>query len=122
MLKFLTSLFKPEAVKPAPATSDTSMLFAVEEIAPFLTRLANNPRFGLPGGLPAEAAAALPELAEQQKRRWRIDGAFDRAPAEFVVEVMMERGGEADVTFFAPQTAVEEINRELAAFDAATER
>ncbi|UWQ84039.1 hypothetical protein [Leisingera caerulea] len=122
MLKFLTSLFKPEAVKPAPATSDTSMLFGVDEIAPFLTRLANNRRFGLPGGLAAEAAAALPELGEQQKRRWRIDGGFDGAPAHFEIEVMMERGGEADVTFFAPQPAVEEINRELAAFDTAAER
>lgn len=122
MLKFLTSLFKPEAVKPAPATSDTSMLFAVEEIAPFLTRLANNSRFGLPGGLAAEIAAALPELAERQNRRWRIDGDFDGTPAHFEIEVMMERGGEADVTFLAPQDAIEEINRELAAFDAAAER
>ena len=122
MLKFLTSLFKPEAVKPAPATSDTSMLFAVEEISPFLTRLANNSRFGLPGGLAAEIAAALPELAERQNRRWRIDGDFDGTPAHFEIEVMMERGGEADVTFLAPQNAIEEINRELAAFDAAAER
>ncbi|UWQ37882.1 hypothetical protein K3552_02405 [Leisingera aquaemixtae] len=122
MLKFLTSLFKPEPVKPAPATSDTSMLFAVEEIVPFLTRLANNPRFGLPGGLAASVAAGLPDLAEQQSRRWRIDGGFDTLPAHFEIEVMMERGGEADVTFSAPQPAVEEINRELAAFDAAAER
>ncbi|MFW8594254.1 hypothetical protein [Cribrihabitans neustonicus] len=122
MLRFLLDLFKPEAVQPAQATSDTSMLFAGEEIGPFLTRLANNPRFGLPGDLAASVAGALPELAEQESRRWRIDGAFDGAPAEFGIEVMMESGGEADVVFFAPQAAVDEINKELAVFDAASER
>ncbi|MFW8633695.1 hypothetical protein [Cribrihabitans pelagius] len=122
MLRFLLDLFKPEAVKPASASSDTSMLFATEEIGPFLTRLANNPRFGLPEGLAEAVAAVLPGLGSQESRRWRIDGAFGGAPAHFEIEVMMEGGGEADVTFFAPQPAVEEINKELAVFDAATER
>ncbi len=122
MLKVLTSLFKPEAVKPAAATSETSMLFAVVEIAPFLTRLANNPRFGLPEGLAEEIATALPHLDLHHRRRWQIEGAFDGAPAEFGIEVVMESGGEADVTFFTPQFAIEELNRELGAFDAASER
>ena len=119
MLKFLTSLFKPEAVQPAPATSETAMLFAVAEIGPFLIRLANNPHFGLPEGLGDEIATALPHLDLHQTRSWRIDGAFDDAPVQFGIQITLESGGEADVTFLAPRHAIEELNRELAAFDTA---
>ncbi|WP_264211227.1 hypothetical protein [Leisingera thetidis] len=121
MLKFLTSLFKPEAAKPPPITSETSAGFAAGEVAPFLTRLANNPRFGLPADFTAAIADALPGMDVDNTRRWQIDGAFDGARVQIDVVVRMDSRDAPDLAFFSTRAAVEEIDRELSAFDAATE-
>ena len=80
MLKFLTDLFKPEAAKAQPITSETSMSFDSIEVGPFLTRLANNPRFGLPAGFSASVSEAVPGMLPDETRRWKVDGGFDRTP------------------------------------------
>ncbi|KIC12569.1 hypothetical protein RA19_01440 [Leisingera sp. ANG-M1] len=121
MLKFLTDLFKPEAPKAQPITSETSMSFASIEVGPFLTRLANNPRFGLPANFAASIADEVPGLARDATRRWKADGGFDGAPVELVIEVFMNGTDAPDLTFFSSQAAIEEIERELTAFAEAME-
>lgn len=121
MLSFLTDLFKPEAAKPAPITSETSMNFDLEEVAPFLVRLANNPLFGLPEALAAQVAADLSALPVDQTRRWQVEGQFGGKPALLEIEAFMDDINSPDMTFFSSAAMVEEIDRELIAFDAARE-
>ncbi|MEQ9694686.1 hypothetical protein [Shimia sp. SDUM112013] len=121
MLKFLTDLFKPEEPKAPPITSETSMGFEAVEVAPFLTRLANNPRFGLPAGFAGLIADALPEIAVDETRRWKIDGGFDGALNAFEIEVFMDAKDAPMITFYGTAAAIAEIDRELIAFDEAME-
>ena len=121
MLKFLTDLFKPDTPKAPPITSETSASFGAGEVAPFLIRLANNPRFGLPSDFTGAIADALPGMAMEETRRWQIDGAFDGARLQINIEVFMDDAGAPELRFFSTQAAIAEIDRELAAFDAAME-
>ncbi|KIC20245.1 hypothetical protein [Leisingera sp. ANG-Vp] len=121
MLKFLTDLFKPEAPKAQPITSETSMSFASIEVAPFLTQLTNNPRFGLPANFAASIADGIPSMALDETLRWKIEGGFDGALVELEIEVFMNGTDAPDLTFFSSQAAIEEIERELTIFAAAME-
>ncbi|MCP9482733.1 hypothetical protein NNA36_12250 [Shimia sp. CNT1-13L.2] len=120
MLTFLTDLFKPQAPKAPPITSETSMNFDAPEVAPFLTRLANNPRFGLPADLAEQIASDLSGMELGQTRRWKVEGDFDGAPVMIEIEAFMDDIDAPDLTFFGPDATVAEIDRELIAFDEAT--
>jgi hypothetical protein len=117
VLKFIASLFKPEAPKAPPVTSECSSNFDADDVAPFLIRLANNPRFGLPEDFTASIADALPQMALDETRRWQIDGAFDGTRVQLDIEVFMDDIGAPDLTFFSTQAVIVEIDRELDAFD-----
>ncbi|AHD02835.1 hypothetical protein [Leisingera methylohalidivorans] len=121
MLKFLTDLFKPETPKAPPVTSETSAGFATGEVAPFLTRLSNNPRFGLPAEFTAAIADALPGMNMDDTRRWQIDGAFDGARVQIDIEVCMDSMDAPGLSFFSTRAAIDEIDKELAAFSKASE-
>ncbi|WP_323775903.1 hypothetical protein [Leisingera sp.] len=121
MLKFLTDLFKPETPKAPPVTSETSAGFGAGEAAPFLTRLANNPRFGLPAEFTAAIADTLPGLDMDETRRWQIDGAFDGARVQIDIEVCVDSMGAPGLAFFSTRAAIDEIDKELAAFAEASE-
>ena len=121
MLRFLTDLFKPEAAKPAPSTSETSMNFDLAEVPPFLTGLANNPRFGLPEALVTQIADNLSDLPVDQSSRWQIEGSFDGKPALIEIQAFMDDFDAPDLAFFGSAEVVAEIDRELIAFDQARE-
>lgn len=116
MLNFLTDLFKPQAAKAPPTTSETSMSFDTGSVKPFLTGLMNNPRFGLPADLPTAIAQALPGIPVEEKRRWQIDGDFDGAKVLIDIEVFMDGVDAPDLSFFSTQPVIDEIERELTAF------
>ena len=120
MFKFVTDLFKPSAPKPpAPITSETSMNFDLEEVAPFLTQLGNNPRFVLPTGVAQEIVKGLADLEVEQTRRWKLTGDFDNQPVFLEIEAFMDDIASPDLSFFCTQSAVAEIEQELEAFAAA---
>lgn len=121
MLTFLTNLFKPQAPKIEPVTSETAMSFANIEVGPFLTRLANNPRFGLPANFAASVADALPGMAQDDSRRWTVDGGFDDTAIVLEIEVFMNGDETPDLTFFSSGAAIAEIERELTIFADAME-
>lgn len=121
MLTFLTNLFKPQAPKIEPVTSETAMSFANIEVGPFLTRLANNPRFGLPANFAASVADALPDMAQDDSRRWTVDGGFDDTAIVLEIEVFMNGDETPDLTFFSSGAAIAEIERELTLFADAME-
>ncbi|UWQ33410.1 hypothetical protein K3555_02500 [Leisingera sp. M527] len=121
MLKFLTDLFKPEASKPPPITSEASMNFDARSVGPFLTRLANNPRFGLPADFTASVVGAIQDMALNETRRWRIDGAFDGSRVQIEIEVFIDEAEAPDLAFFSTGAAIDEIGKELAAFAEASE-
>ncbi|MBO9448743.1 hypothetical protein J7426_00630 [Tropicibacter sp. R16_0] len=116
MLSFLTDLFKPQAAKAPPITSETSMNFDAGSVEPFLIGLLNNPRFGLPTDLPATIAQALPGIPIDGKQRWQIDGDFDGAKVQINIEVFMDDIDAPDLYFFSTQPVIAEIERELTAF------
>lgn len=119
-MKFVTNLFKPaEAKPPAPATSETSMNFDLQEVAPFLTQLGNNPRFTFPSALAEEIALGLQGMGVDETRRWKLTCDFDRQPILMEIAAFMDDIDAPDLTFFGTLEAVAEIDTELAAFDAA---
>ena len=120
MFKFVTDLFKPSAPKPpAPITSETSMNFDLEEVAPFLTQLGNNPRFVLPTRVAQEIVNGLADLEVEQTRRWKLTGDFDNQPVFLEIEAFMDDVNAPDLSFFSTLEAVQEIEQELEAFAAA---
>ncbi|MGR3712768.1 MAG: hypothetical protein ACU0A6_06585 [Shimia sp.] len=121
MFKFVADLFKPTEPKAPPITSETGMNFKAIEVAPFLTRLMNNARFGLPQNTAGMIADALPKIAVDETRRWTIEGAFDSATAALEIEVFMDDVDAPDLTFHSTEAVIAEIDRELLAFDAAQE-
>lgn len=121
MLKFVTDLFKPSAPKPpAPITSDTSMNFDLEEVAPFLTRLGNHPRFTFPTDFAAEISRAIGDLPVDATKRWSVTCGFDDADITLQIEAFMDDVDAPDLAFFSTQSAITEIERELEAFAEAT--
>ncbi|MBO9475357.1 hypothetical protein J7413_17550 [Shimia sp. R10_1] len=119
-MKFVTNLFKPaEAKPPAPATSETSMNFDLQEVAPFLTQLGNNARFTFPAALAEEIAHGLQGMAVDETRRWKLTCDFDRQPILMEIEAFMDDIDAPDLTFFGTLDAVAEIQQELEAFAAA---
>lgn len=120
MLKFVTDLFKPSAPKPvAPMTSDTSMTFTVTEVSPFLTQLDNNPRFIFPTGFAHKIVSGIKTLTTDDRRRWTLTCDLDRQPIVLEIDTLMEDAETVELTFFSTQAAVAEIDKDLAAFDAA---
>lgn len=117
MLKFLTDLFKPEAPKAPPITSETSMNFDMTEVGPFLTRLSNNPRFGLPVGFAGQIADEMAGLSVDDTKRWKVEGGFDGNMIQIEIEAFMDDNDAPDLTFFGPEPVIAEIDRELISFD-----
>lgn len=122
MLSFLTDLFKPQAAKAPPITSETSMNFDAQDVQPFLIGLTNNPRFGLPPELPSLVFEALPGIAVDSRRRWKIDADFDGSRVTIEIEAFMDDVDAPDLYFFSSQPVIEEIERELNAFAELMER
>lgn len=120
MLKFVTDLFKPSAPKLPPITSEASMNFDAEEVAPFLTQLTNNPRFTFPANLAAEIGGSLPNIEVDDTKRWSITCGFDGGDIAMEIEVFMDDIDAPDLYFFSTQDAVSELDRELVAFSEAT--
>jgi len=117
MFQFMKDLLKPVAPKPLPPmTSQTSMNFASDEVAPFLTQLANNPRLDFPADLAKEVRRNLACMAVEDTRRWRVTGAFDDQPIQMEIEAFMDDVDAVDLAFHSAQIVVTEIERELAAF------
>ncbi|MGR3637626.1 MAG: hypothetical protein ACU0BK_17100 [Shimia sp.] len=121
MLKFVADLFKPTDPKAPPITSETGMTFDAIEVAPFLTRLMNNPRFGLPINTAGMIADQLSDIALDDTRRWTIEGAFDGDMTTIDIEAFMDAPNAPEMTFYGTETVVAEIDRELIAFDEAQE-
>lgn len=117
MLKFLTDLFKPEAPKAPAITSETSMNFDMTEVGPFLTRLSNNPRFGLPVGFAGQIADEMAGLSVDDTKRWKVEGGFDGNMIQIEIEAFMDDIDAPDLTFFGPEPVIAEIDRELISFD-----
>ena len=113
VLHFLTDLFKPKPAKAAPITSETSMNFDLAEIAPFLTRMEESPRFTLPQEFAATLADAMSALEVDQTRRWRIDGDFDGEPILLEIEAFMDDRDAPDLGFFSSAPVIAEIDRML---------
>lgn len=122
MLSFLTDLFKPQAAKAPPITSETSMNFDAQDVQPFLLGLTNNPRFGLPPELPSLVSEALPDIAVESRRRWQIDADFDGSRVTIEIEAFMDDIDAPDLYFFSSQPVITEIERELNAFAELMER
>ncbi|TCL08707.1 hypothetical protein BXY66_0745 [Shimia isoporae] len=119
MLKFVTDLFKPSAPKPPPPiTSTTSMNFDAVEVAPFLTRLTNHPRFELPADVATAIGDGLSDIPVEDTRRWKITCGFDGEDIAMEIEVFMDDVDAPDLYFFSTQAAITEIERELEAFAA----
>ncbi len=117
MFQLMKDLFKPAAPKPLPPmTSQTSMNFASDEVAPFLTQLANNPRLDFPADLAKEVRGNLACMAVEDTRRWRVTGAIDDQPIQMEIEAFMDDVDAPDLYFFSTQAAISEIERELEAF------
>jgi len=121
VLNFLTDLFKPKAPKAPMITSEANMSFGPEDIRPFLTRLLNNPRFGLPPELPNFVSDAMADIPEGGKQRWRIDGDFDGKWVQIEIEMAMDDPELPELWFFSTHGVIVEINAELTAFDAQLE-
>lgn len=117
MLQFLTSLFKPKPAVAPPITAETSMNFDAAEVGPFLISLAENPRFALPRDFASQITNALPELAVDDIRRWRIDGDFDAAPLRLEIEVFMDDINAPDIAFFSAPNVIGEIETEMKRLD-----
>ena len=117
MLDFLTSLFKPKPAEAPPITSETSMNFYGEEVGPFLNRLADNPRFALPRDVAAAITEALPELALDETRRWRIDGDFDGAAMRLEIQIFMDDINAPDLSFHSSAEVIAEIDKALKLLD-----
>jgi hypothetical protein len=117
MFQLMKDLFTPAAPKPLPPmTSQTSMNFASDEVAPFLTQLANNPRLDFPADLAKEVRRNLACMAVEDTRRWRVTGAIDDQPIQMEIEAFMDDVDAPDLYFFSTQAAISEIERELEAF------
>ncbi|SMP33135.1 hypothetical protein [Shimia sagamensis] len=117
MLKFVTELFKPNAPKaPPPITSETSMNFDAEEVAPFLTQLANNRRFAFPEDIAKAIGGAVSDIPVEDTKRWKITADFDGHPVRVEIEAFMDDVDAPDLYFFSTQAAISEIERELEAF------
>ncbi|OIQ35404.1 MAG: hypothetical protein BM559_02580 [Roseobacter sp. MedPE-SWchi] len=117
MLHFLISLFKPKPAEAPPISSETSMNFDGAEVAPFLNRLAENPRFTLPRGFAAAITQALPDLAIDETRRWRIDGDFDGGAMRLEIQIFMDDIDAPDISFFSSAEVVAEIDKALRQLD-----
>ncbi len=117
MLQFLTSLFKPKPAEDPPITSDTSMNFDGEEVGPFLNRLADNPRFALPRDFATAITDALPDLALDETRRWRIDGDFDGVAMRLEIQIFMDDINAPDLSFHSSAEVVAEIDQALKQLD-----
>ena len=117
MLQFLTSLFKPKPAVAPPITSETSMNFDQSEVGPFLIRLAENPRFTLPGDFTSEITEAIPKLTVENTRRWRIDGDFDGAAMRMEIEVFMDDIDAPYLYFFSAPGVIAEIEKEMKLLD-----
>lgn len=121
MFKMLKALFRPAEPNPAPPmTSETMMGFQNDEVAPFLTRLANNPRFDMPAELDTSLTAGIAGLDVGESRRWSIDGRFDGQFETFAIEAAIETPDQLELTFYGAQAAIMEIEQELTLFDEAT--
>lgn len=117
MLQFMKDLFKPAAPKPLPPmTSQTSMTFASDEVAPFLTQLANNPHLDFPADLADAVRKNLADMTVEDTRRWRVTGAMDGQPVQLDIEAFMDDVHAPDLCFFSTQAVIGEIERELDAF------
>ncbi|GAA6181186.1 hypothetical protein NBRC116594_26240 [Shimia sp. NS0008-38b] len=117
MLKFITDLFKPSAPKaPQPISAETSMNFGAEEVIPFLTRVANNPRFEFATDFAKELGINVLTTPVEDTRRWRVGGSFDGHPIRLEVEAFMDDVDAPDLYFHSSQAAVLEIEQELDAF------
>ncbi|UWS79010.1 hypothetical protein N1037_17360 [Phaeobacter sp. G2] len=117
MLNFLLDLFKPKPPVAAPITSEASMNFDAAEVGPFLIRLAENPRFALPADFDTAIIGALPEIAVDNSRRWRIDGDFDGAPMQLEIEIFMDDLAAPDIYFFSSAQVIAEIENEMKQLD-----
>ena len=113
MLQFLTSLFKPKPPEAPPITSETSMNFDGEEVGPFLVRLAEHPRFALPRDFASAITEALPELALDETRRWRIDGDFDARAMRLEIQIFMDDVNAPDLSFHSSPEVIAEIDKAL---------
>jgi len=120
MFSFLTDLFKPKAAVAPPITSETSMGFELEDIGPFFTVLANNPRFGLPSNLSDFMKSAMGDVSPDASKRWKIEGDFDGSPVEIDIEVAMDDVDVPEISFFSTKAVIDEIDKELIAFGDAT--
>lgn len=116
MLTFLTDLFKPKAPKAPAITSDTTAPFAIQDVHPFMTRLLNNPRFGLPAEVPNFVSDEMRKISEGDTRRWRIDGDFDGKWVQIEIEALMDDEGVAELTFHSTHAVIVEIDQEINAF------
>lgn len=121
MLNFLLDLFKPKPAAAPPISAETSANFDGAEVGPFLTRLAENPRFALPRDFAAAITDALPELALDETRRWRVDGDFDGQAMQLEIEVFMDDFDAPDLFFFSSSQVVAEIEEEMKHLDASDE-
>ncbi len=117
MLKFVTELFKPNAPKaPLPITSETSMNFDSLEVAPFLTQLANNPRFAFPEDIAKAIGTGVADIPVEDTKRWKVTADFDGQPVLIEIEAFMDDVDAPDLYFFSTQAAISEIERELEIF------
>jgi hypothetical protein len=117
VLKFVTELFKPNTAKaPLLITSETSMNFDVREVAPFLTQLANNHRFGFPDDIVKAIGDAVVELPVETTKRWKITAEFDHHPILIEIEAFMDDVDAPDLTFHSAQAVITEIESELDTF------
>jgi len=116
MFGFLLDLFKPKTPRAPAITSEASMSFEPGDIQPFLTGLANNPRFGLPVAFTDSIVEALPDLDQSARRRWKVEGSFDKQPMDLEIEVFVDDLDAPDLSFFCSAAVIEEIDRELSDF------
>lgn len=86
------------------------------DIHPFLIGLRNNPRFGLPDAFTSSIVEALPDLQQDARRRWKVDGSFDGKAMHLEIEVYMDDPDAPDLIFFSSAGVIEEIDRELSDF------
>lgn len=113
LLSFVKSLFAPEAPSAPPITSEASINLERHDVAPFLTRLANNPIFGLPHGFVETIMRVVPGLAHGQSHRWSIDGAFNGRPMRMEIEAFVGEPDAVDITILCSRDVVAEIDREM---------
>ncbi|MEM6375959.1 MAG: hypothetical protein AAF686_06930 [Pseudomonadota bacterium] len=121
MFGFLLDLFKPQTPRAPAITSEASMAMECHDFYPFLTRFANNPRFGLPDDFTASIVEALPDIPESASRRWKVEGSFDGQAMQLEVEIITDDPEAPDLNFFSSAAVIEEIDRELSEFADAKE-